>query len=90
MGNIRVRKTITLPNGIKININKDSISYTGKDIFGNKLTINPKKETNVLKECSLRVCVQKEKLLKMVFFQYKILNYQNSKQSKPIHKEVLK
>ena len=53
MGNIRVRKTITLPNGIKININKDSISYTGKDIFGNKLTINPKKET---KTTSAKIC----------------------------------
>ena len=37
------RKTIKLPNGIKINFNKDSISYTvsnGKAIY----TYNPKKK----------------------------------------------
>ncbi len=44
MGRIRIRKTITLPNGVKININKDSISYTVSGAGGN-YTYNPKKET---------------------------------------------
>lgn len=45
MGQIRYRKTITLPNGIKMNINKGSISYTMTDDNGNSVTVNPTHET---------------------------------------------
>ena len=45
MGRIRIRKTITLPNGVKMNINKGSVSYTVSDGKGNSVTINPKRET---------------------------------------------
>lgn len=37
------RKTIKLPNGMKINFNKDSISYTMSD-GKNSYTYNPKKK----------------------------------------------
>ena len=40
MGNFRVRKTITLPDGTKVNFNKNSISYT-KEVNGVKMTFNP-------------------------------------------------
>lgn len=45
MGQIRFRKTITLPNGVKMNINKGSISYTMTDDKGNSVTVNPTHET---------------------------------------------
>lgn len=45
MGQIRYRKTITLPNGIKMNINKGSVSYTMTDDNGNSVTVNPTHET---------------------------------------------
>ena len=59
------RKTIKLPNGMKINFNKDSISYTvsnGKASY----TYNPKKkmETKNVKRKSIKM---KSKLLTQNF-----------------------
>ena len=45
MGQIRFRKTVTLPNGMKMNINKNSVSFTAVDESGNSVTINPKHKT---------------------------------------------
>lgn len=45
MGIFKFRKTIKLDNGVKMNINKGSVSFTTTDENGNSVTYNPKKET---------------------------------------------
>jgi len=48
-GNFRFRKSFTLPNGMKVNFNKDSTSFTIPAGNGNSITINPDKETQTTK-----------------------------------------
>ena len=45
MGSIRIRKSIKLPNGVKMNINKGSVSYTMTDENDNSVTVNPTHDT---------------------------------------------